>query len=192
MIALAAVLGFALAATPAIASPSDGKEFLRGDLTQGGTLTLTHNGKTYKGQFVMRVTRRAKAAKRNVSMQPHQWGSSDLVSRARTYLNQSAAQIGLHRHTLWCAAFMNHVLRQSGRNGTGSDLARSFASWGRRVSGPTVGAIAVMSRGRRGGHVGVVSGTDSRGNPIIISGNHNGRVRETPYPAGRIYAYVMP
>jgi uncharacterized protein (TIGR02594 family) len=71
-------------------------------------------------------------------------------------------------------------------------MARSFANYGRRVSGPQVGAIAVMSRGRRGGHVGVVSGVDARGNPIIISGNHNHRVAEAVYPRGRIYAYVLP
>jgi uncharacterized protein (TIGR02594 family) len=55
-----------------------------------------------------------------------------------------------------------------------------------------VGAIAVMSRGARGGHVGVVSGIDANGNPIIISGNHGRRVAESTYSRGRIYAYVMP
>ena len=60
------------------------------------------------------------------------------------------------------------------------------------MRGPQVGAIAVMSRGKRGGHVGVVSGIDKRGNPIIISGNHNKKVAEAVYPRERIYAYVMP
>ncbi len=49
-----------------------------------------------------------------------------------------------------------------------------------------------MTRGRRGGHVGIVSGIDANGNPILISGNHNNRVVEAPYAAGRIYAYVVP
>jgi uncharacterized protein (TIGR02594 family) len=87
---------------------------------------------------------------------------------------------------------MNLVLERSGHSGTGSNLARSFASYGTRISGPQVGAIAVMSRGRRGGHVGVVSGIDPNGNPIVISGNHGRRVAESTYPRGRIYAYVMP
>ena len=43
-----------------------------------------------------------------------------------------------------------------------------------------------------GGHVGVVSGVDANGNPIIISGNHNRRVAESVYPKGRIITYVMP
>jgi uncharacterized protein (TIGR02594 family) len=54
-----------------------------------------------------------------------------------------------------------------------------------------VGAIAVMSR-RGGGHVGIVSGIDASGNPIIISGNHGHRVREAVYPRSRIYAFVVP
>lgn len=87
---------------------------------------------------------------------------------------------------------MNFVLRHTGHQGTGSDMARSFAHYGRRISGPRIGAIAVMGRGRRGGHVGVVSGFDWRGNPILISGNHDHRVAESVYPRGRIYAYVMP
>ena len=70
-------------------------------------------------------------------------------------------------------------------------MARSFASYGHRISGPRVGAIAVMSR-RGGGHVGVISGIDARGNPILVSGNNGNRVREAPVSRGRIYAYVVP
>ena len=67
-----------------------------------------------------------------------------------------------------------------------------YGSNGQRVSGPQVGAIAVMSRGRRGGHVGIITGVDAKGNPIMISGNNGNRVREAPVSRGRIYAYVMP
>jgi uncharacterized protein (TIGR02594 family) len=115
------------------------------------------------------------------------YGSSNVVDQARRYLGGNPT--GMSR--AWCAAFMNMVLRQTGHNGSGSNLARSFASYGRRVSGPQVGAIAVMSR-RGGGHVGVVSGIDANGNPIVISGNHGRRVAESTYSRGRIYAYVLP
>lgn len=113
---------------------------------------------------------------------------SDIVTEARRWLGPHNPT---HRRSLWCAAFMNFVLERTGHRGTGSDMARSFASYGHRVSGPRVGAIAVMTR-RGGGHVGVVSGFDSSGNPIIISGNYGNRVRESTYAGGRIYAYVMP
>ena len=96
------------------------------------------------------------------------------------------------RKRLWCATFMNFVLAKLGYAGTNSDAAKSFAYYGRRISEPRVGAIAVLTRGRRGGHVGVVSGIDKSGDPIIISGNHNKIVGEGIYPRSRVIAYVMP
>ena len=113
---------------------------------------------------------------------------SNVVAEARRYLGGGNPT---GRRSLWCARFMNMVLEKAGFRGTGSDMARSFASYGQRVSGPQVGAIAVMSR-RGGGHVGVVSGIDSGGNPIVVSGNSGNRVREAVERPGRIYAYVMP
>jgi uncharacterized protein (TIGR02594 family) len=114
-------------------------------------------------------------------------GASNIVAEARRYLGGNPTS----RASLWCARFMNMVLQHSGYRGTGSDLARSFASYGQRVSGPQVGAIAVMAR-RGGGHVGIITGIDAEGNPIMISGNNRNRVREAPISRSRIYAYVMP
>ena len=114
--------------------------------------------------------------------------SSSVVAEARKYIGGNPTGRG----SLWCARFANMVLQHSGYRGTGSDMASSFAKYGQRVSGPQVGAIAVMSRGRRGGHVGIITGIDGSGNPIMISGNNGNRVREAPVSRGRIYAYVMP
>lgn len=116
------------------------------------------------------------------------FSASNVVAEARRYLGGNPTGRG----RLWCARFMNMVLARSGHRTTGSDMARSFASYGQRVSGPQVGAIAVMSRGKRGGHVGVVSGVDAKGNPIVVSGNHGRRVAESVYSRSRVYAYVMP
>jgi uncharacterized protein (TIGR02594 family) len=115
-------------------------------------------------------------------------GGGSLVSEARRWIGGNPTG----RASLWCGHFMNFVLKRTGYRESPSNQARSFASYGRRISGPQVGAIAVMSRGANGGHVGVVSGIDPSGNPIIISGNHNRIVDEAVYPRGRIYAYVMP
>jgi uncharacterized protein (TIGR02594 family) len=111
-----------------------------------------------------------------------------LVAEARKYMGTNPTD----RKRLWCATFMNFVLARLGYAGTNSDAAKSFAYYGRRVSEPRVGAIAVLTRGRRGGHVGVVSGIDKNGDPIIISGNHNKIVGEGIYPRSRVIAYVMP
>jgi uncharacterized protein (TIGR02594 family) len=111
-----------------------------------------------------------------------------IVSEARRYIGTNPTNMA----RLWCARFTNFVLNRTGYRGTGSDAALSFSSYGRRVPGPRIGAIAVMRR-KGGGHVGIVSGIDRHGNPILISGN-NGRygVAETVYPRRRIIAYVMP
>ncbi|HVX99275.1 MAG TPA: TIGR02594 family protein [Pseudorhodoplanes sp.] len=116
----------------------------------------------------------------------HGFGGGDLVSEARRYIGGNPTG----RSSLWCGAFMDLILRRTGHR-PGSNLARDYAHYGTRISGPQVGAIAVMAR-KGGGHVGVVSGIDGNGNPIIISGNHGHRVAEATYPRGRVYAYVMP
>lgn len=116
------------------------------------------------------------------------FGWPALVIEARKYMGTNPTD----RTRLWCATFMNFVLAKAGYSGTNSDAAKSFAYYGRRISEPRVGAIAVLTRGKNGGHVGVVSGIDSHGNPIIISGNHNKRVGEAVYARSRVIAYVMP
>ena len=113
---------------------------------------------------------------------------SSVVAEARRWIGTNPTG----RKSLWCARFMNFVLKRVGLSGTSSDMAKSFASYGHRLSGPKVGAIAVMNRGRSGGHVGVVSGFDSHGNPIVISGNYSRHVAEAVYSRSRIYAYVAP
>jgi uncharacterized protein (TIGR02594 family) len=111
-----------------------------------------------------------------------------IVAEARRWIGTNPTT----RATLWCARFMNFVLERLGLPGTSSDVAKSFASYGKRLEGPKVGAIAVMNRGKSGGHVGVVSGFDKDGDPIIISGNYSRRVAEAVYDRSRIIAYVSP
>ncbi|MDP2410440.1 MAG: TIGR02594 family protein [Pseudolabrys sp.] len=112
--------------------------------------------------------------------------SPTLVSEARKYLGTNPTG----RARLWCGAFMDMVLKRTGHAG-GGNLARAYASYGARVPGPKVGAIAVLRRGR-GGHVGVVAGVDPNGNPILISGNHGNTVAVAVYPRSRVLAYVVP
>jgi uncharacterized protein (TIGR02594 family) len=140
-----------------------------------------------------RLSRRAARQSQSVAMNTRSFnavsfGSSGIVDQARRYIGSNPTG----RASLWCARFLYMVLERSGRRGTGSDMASSFAHYGQRISGPQVGAIAVMSRGRGGGHVGIITGIDASGNPIMISGNNGNRVREAPISRGRIYAYVMP
>jgi uncharacterized protein (TIGR02594 family) len=88
---------------------------------------------------------------------------------------------------------MNFVIRRAGSKGTQSRAARSFLEFGKKLDGPRVGAIAILSRkGPNTGHVGVVRGTDGQGNPILVSGNHGPTVKESMYPKHKVIAYVMP
>jgi uncharacterized protein (TIGR02594 family) len=112
---------------------------------------------------------------------------SSLVAEARRYLGGNPTGWA---HD-WCGRFMNLVLERTGHRGTGSNFALSFARYGRRLSGPQVGAVAVMAR-RGGGHVGVVSGVLANGDVKVISGNHGHRVAESVYSRGRIVAFVLP
>jgi len=147
-----------------------------------------NNGRTVCGGSIQRSGGLSKAP---VQYEGIGQASSSLVAEARKYIGTNPTG----RRSLWCGAFMDLVLKNTGHKG-GGNLASAYARYGTRVSGPQVGAIAVMSRSG-GGHVGVVSGVDPNGNPIIISGNTRmGKgphtTLEHAYPSGRIYAYVMP
>lgn len=114
---------------------------------------------------------------------------SGLVAAARRYIGTNPTGW----RSLWCGRFMAMIAPAAARKVKNPNMARDWAK-GRlpQISSPQIGAIAVMTRGKRGGHVGVVSGIAKNGDPIIISGNHNRRVGEAQYPRSRIIAYVLP
>jgi uncharacterized protein (TIGR02594 family) len=119
-------------------------------------------------------------------------GAAGVLLEALRWRGRTAQQIGLPSK-LWCADFMNFVLRRAGGKGTQSRAARSFLEYGKKLDGPRVGAIAILTRkGPNSGHVGVVRGTDGQGNPILVSGNHGLTVKESIYPKAKVMAYVMP
>jgi len=138
------------------------------------------------GRHATRSRRRARAARHHAHDAFGGFTGNSLVADARRYIGTNPTG----RRSLWCGAFMDKVLKDTGHKG-GGNLALGYLHYGTRVSGPQVGAIAVMGR-RGGGHVGVVSGIDANGNPIIVSGNHNHTVAEAVYPRSRIKAYVIP
>jgi uncharacterized protein (TIGR02594 family) len=119
-------------------------------------------------------------------------GAAIVLLEALRWRGRTAKQLGLPTQ-LWCADFMNFVFKKAGAKGTSSRAARSFLQYGKKLDGPRVGAIAIMSRkGPNTGHVGVVRGTDGQGNPIVVSGNHGPTVMQSVYPKAKVLAYVMP
>jgi uncharacterized protein (TIGR02594 family) len=139
--------------------------------------------------FAARLKNRSAPAYASVSpLATFGGGNPHWINVARQYKGTNPTK----RRSLWCADFLNLVLEKSGMPGTNSSMAGSFTSYGRRLSGPQVGAIAVISRGGGAGHVGIVTEIDASGNPVLISGNHNNTVAEATYPRGRVMAYVWP
>ena len=111
---------------------------------------------------------------------------------ALKWVGASSRQVGVPYPDLWCADFINFILRRTGHTTTNSRAAISFLEYGKRIDSPRVGAIVVLTRGANSGHVGIVRGTDGAGNIIVISGNHGNKVWESPYPKSRVLGYVIP
>lgn len=91
----------------------------------------------------------------------------------------------------WCAKSVNLWLQRSGKKGCGGNTAISCLSAGRKLDGPTIGALAVMKH-----HVGIVKEVHGR-EVTLVSGNHSGRsgarsVGVGKYARGRVVAYVWP
>lgn len=92
---------------------------------------------------------------------------------------------------LWCAKSLNMWLEKSGKRGCGGNTAVSCLQAGRKLSGPQVGAIAVMKH-----HVGIVKEVHGK-HVTLVSGNNAGRsgnrkVGVSKYARGRVMAYVWP
>lgn len=106
----------------------------------------------------------------------------DLITAASKFIGMGARQLGLPS-TLWCADFINK-LTHSGTDRT----AKSYLHRGTPAPKGCTNCVAVLTR-RGGGHVGIVKSYDSRGNPILISGNHGNRVAVSMYPSSRVLGY---
>lgn len=111
--------------------------------------------------------------------------SLDLLARARAFLGRNPG--GWKHPSLWCGEFMARIAPELARRLDNPAWARDWADLPHVK--PRVGAIVVLARGH-GGHIGVVSGFDRRGNPRVISGNHGHRVAEGVYSKRRVIAYV--
>lgn len=86
---------------------------------------------------------------------------------------------------LWCGCYLRKLV---GIADESLNVALNWMRVGTPASHGCTNCVAVMKR-RGGGHVGMVKGYDSSGNPIILSGNHGGRIAVAVYPARRIIAY---
>lgn len=94
----------------------------------------------------------------------------------------------------WCSAFLNWVMRQAGKSGTGSAAARSWLKWGVTLPSPRLAAVAVLWRGDPAsdqGHVGIVVGFD-RDHVWLLGGNQGDAVTVARFPRGQVLGFRWP
>ena len=128
-----------------------------------------------------------------LSLAASQMGFNERDQRAaiQDYLNTGGANLD-PAVTAWCAAFVNATLQQTGGQGTGSNMARSFMDWGQAVDQPQEGDLAVFSRGDPSGpygHVGFFKGYDDQGNIMVLGGNQGDAVSVAPYSPDRLLGF---
>lgn len=92
------------------------------------------------------------------------------------------------RPRAWCGWWLRQYLGVKDRAG---NLARWWADFGTRASGPAVGVIVVWARGRGRGHVGIITGRTDSG-WIVKSGNDGHAVRERERSLRGVIAYRWP
>lgn len=96
--------------------------------------------------------------------------------------------------TAWCAGFANAMLERSGYAGSKSLAARSFLTWGKEITKPYPGCIAVFSRGDPRsweGHIGFFVSQD--GDKVnVLGGNQSNQVSIAPQSKGRLLGYREP
>lgn len=91
----------------------------------------------------------------------------------------------------WCASFVSYCLEKAGVRSTKSARALSYEHYGRRLSDPVVGCIAVLKR-TGGGHVGFYVGTNLDGKIRLLGGNQSDSVCYANYSPDKVVAYVLP
>lgn len=96
----------------------------------------------------------------------------------------------------WCSAFVNWVFSQVNITGTKSAMARSWLSWGTRLSlrFPPFGCIVILARGSSGlqGHVGFFAGVTSDGLIRVLGGNQHDSVCFENLPTEKVLGYRWP
>lgn len=94
------------------------------------------------------------------------------------------------RKVPWCAAFLNAILKKSGKKTTGSLSAASFRNYGYRVIKPITGDIVVMKN-----HVGIFVGFIIRNGKkfvAVLGGNQSNSVKISYYPITKVITFRRP
>ena len=111
----------------------------------------------------------------------------------QAYYKDSGHPEVVHDGVPWCAAFVGAMLKRAGVTPSGSLLARSYLTWGKKLAQPKRGAIVVLSRGRSSwqGHVAFFE-REEKGRIFCLGGNQSDRVSLAAYPRSRLLGFRWP
>ncbi len=122
------------------------------------------------------------------SAAPAPVATDDVVAEAERYLGERNMT---GRRGPWCGAFANFILQKTGHAAMGGENVAAALHYGRHISEPTVGAMAIISTSYgREGHVGFVSRVNDDGSIQLVSGNWGNRVHDTRVPRRQVQAFV--
>jgi uncharacterized protein (TIGR02594 family) len=97
--------------------------------------------------------------------------------------------------TAWCAAFVGGILEMCGIASTRSASARSYQTWGKKLTKPVPGCVVVFWRGSPTsytGHVGFFVGYDRNRNLLVLGGNQGDKVSVASFSTARVVGYRWP
>jgi uncharacterized protein (TIGR02594 family) len=111
--------------------------------------------------------------------------------RVSVYFNEAIGKF-MPDSVPWCAAFVGSMLARAGHKPSGSLMARSYMTWGQKLTKPVRGCVVVFSRGRPpSGHVAFYDG-EAGGYVYVIGGNQSDAVTRQGYPKRRVLGYRWP
>ena len=97
-----------------------------------------------------------------------------------------------HDSVPWCAAFVGAMLQRSGIEPSGALAARSYLSWGKKLSAPRQGCLVVLKRGKDWqGHV-TFFDREENGLLICLGGNQSDKVCFAAYRKSLVLGYRWP
>ncbi len=113
---------------------------------------------------------------------------SDVVAEAEHWLG-SRNMTG--KGGPWCAHFASYILQRTGHAPLANGMASAALSYGRRLSEPKVGALAVVTTSvGYAAHVGFVAGVNADGSIELVSGNWGRRVADATVSRRLVVAFV--
>lgn len=97
--------------------------------------------------------------------------------------------------TPWCAGFVGGILESLGIKSTRSAAARSYATFGKKLTRPAQGCIVTFWRGSRSGwsgHVAFLAGMTEAGDLWCVGGNQGDKVSIAKFSGERLLSFNWP